>query len=256
VSAFDIALLLGAGLLGGAANALAGGGTFFTFPAMLEVGLSPVVANASNAVALWPGRFPSVIAGWRDLVKLRPRLPRSCAIAALGSLAGAWLLLATQERVFTAMIPWLLLFATLLFAFGARLVPLFRTLKPRNGGRSVALVAASAFEALVAIYGGYFGAGAAFMVMAGNAMTGVDDVHQNVALKNLLITLMTTVSVAVFVIAGVVAWRETLVMTVGAFIGGYAGARLARRLHPGKLRVFIIAIGMALTAYYFAKHYL
>jgi len=256
VSPLDIALLLGAGLLGGAANALAGGGTFFTFPAMLEVGLSPVVANASNAVALWPGRFPSVIAGWHDLMKVRHRLLRSCTIAALGSLAGAWLLLATQERVFTALIPWLLLFATLLFAFGAKLVPLFHALKPRNGGRGLAFAVSAGFEALVAIYCGYFGAGAAFMVMAGNAMTSVDDVHQNVALKNLLITLMTTVSVAVFVVAGIVAWRATLVMTLGAFAGGYAGARLARRLHPGKLRFFIIAIGVALTVYYFAKVYL
>ncbi|MGH7002651.1 MAG: sulfite exporter TauE/SafE family protein [Alphaproteobacteria bacterium] len=255
MSAFDIALLLGAGLLGGAANALAGGGTFFTFPAMLEVGLAPVTANASNAVALWPGRFPSVIAGWRDLMKVRHRLAWSCTIAALGSLVGAWLLLATKERVFTAMIPWLLLLATLLFAFGAKLVPLFRAMKPRTGGRGAALVLTGSFEAIVAIYGGYFGAGAAFMVMASNAMTGIDDVHQNVALKNLLITLMTTVSVAVFVIAGVVAWRETLVMTVGAFIGGFAGARLARRLHPGKLRFSIIAIGAALTVYYFAKLY-
>lgn len=256
MSLFDIALLLAAGLLGGAANALAGGGTFFTFPAMLEVGLAPVAANASNAVALWPGRFPSVIAGCRDLMQVRHRLLRSCTIAALGSLAGAWLLLATQERVFTAMIPWLLLFATLLFAFGTRLVPFLQALKPRDGGRGLAFVVASGFETVVAIYTGYFGAGAAFMVMAGNAMTGVDDVHQNVALKNLLITLMTTVSVAVFVAAGIVAWRETLVMTAGAFAGGYAGARLARRLHPGRLRVFIIAIGAALTVYYFAKLYL
>jgi uncharacterized membrane protein YfcA len=256
VNAFDIALLLGAGLLGGASNALAGGGTFFTFPAMIEVGLSPVVANASNAVALWPGRFPSVMAGWRDLAKLRGRLPLSCAIAAIGSLFGAWLLLSTQERVFTAMIPWLLLFATLLFAFGAKLIPLFRAMKPKRGGGGVAFVAGAVFETIVAIYGGYFGAGAAFMVMAGNAMTGVDDVHQNVALKNLLITLMTTVSVAVFVAAGAVAWRETLIMMLGAFPGGYIGAKLARRLHPVRLRVAIIVIGLAMSAYYFAKVYL
>jgi len=251
----DIALLIAAGLLGGAANALAGGGTFFTFPAMLEVGLPPVTANASNAVALWPGRFPSVLAGWRDLAKVRHRLPRSCAIAVLGSLFGAWLLLATQDRVFSALIPWLMLFATLLFAVGAKLVPLFAALRPRRGGRFLAVAAVIGFEALVAVYTGYFGAGAAFMVMAGHAMTGIDDVHQNVALKNLLITLMFTVSVATFVVAGIVAWRETLIMMAGAMVGGYAGARLARRLHPERLRGFIIAFGAALTLYYFVKLY-
>lgn len=253
LSAFDIALLLAAGLLGGGANALAGGGTFFTFPAMLEAGLPPVAANASNAVALYPGRFPSVLAGRRELAQMRSRLVRACAVAALGSLAGAWLLLVTKERVFTSLIPWLLLFATLLFAAGGRLVLATQRLTPRRGGRGLGLVLGIAFEAAVAVYGGYFGAGAAFMVMAGHAMTGIDDVRQNVALKNLVVTVMTTVSVATFIIAGAVAWRETLVMLPGAMTGGYLGARLAQRLHPGRLRGFIVVVGVALTAYYFAK---
>jgi uncharacterized membrane protein YfcA len=256
VTTLDIALLVAAGLLGGGANALAGGGTFFTFPAMLEVGLPPVTANASNAVALYPGRFPSVYAGWRELMQMRSRLLRACGVAALGSLAGAWLLLVTKERVFTSLIPWLLLFATLLFAFGGQIVVAMQHLKPRRGGRGIGLGLGIAFEAAVAVYGGYFGAGAAFMVMAGHAMTGIDDVRRNVALKNLVITVMTTVSVATFIVAGAVAWRETLVMLPGAVIGGYVGARLAQRLHPGRLRVFIIAVGAALTVYYFVKHYL
>lgn len=255
LSAFDIALLVASGLLGGAANALAGGGTFFTFPAMLEAGLPPVAANASNAVALYPGRFPSVVAGWRELMQLRSRLLRASAVAALGSLAGAALLLAARERVFISLIPWLLLFATLLFAAGGHLVLAMQRLKPRRGRRGLGRVLGLAFEAAVAIYGGYFGAGAAFMVMAGHAMTGIDDVRQNVALKNLVVTVMTTVSVATFIVAGAVAWRETLVMLPGAMAGGYFGARLAQRLHPGKLRGFIIAVGVALTAYYFVKLY-
>jgi uncharacterized membrane protein YfcA len=253
--ALDIALLVAAGLLGGAANALAGGGTFFTFPAMLEVGLAPVVANASNAVALYPGRFPSVYAGWRELIQLRSRLWRGCAVAALGSLAGAVLLLITKDRTFTSLIPWLLLFATLLFAFGGRLVLAMQGLAPRRGGRGIGSAVGLASETAVAVYGGYFGAGAAFMAMAVHAMTGIREIRQNVALKNLVITVMTTVSVATFVVAGAVAWRETLVMMAGALPGGWVGARLAQRLHPDRLRFFIIAIGAALTAYYFVKHY-
>jgi uncharacterized membrane protein YfcA len=256
LSVFDIVLLVTAGLLGGAGNALAGGGTFFTFPAMLEVGLPPVTANASNAVALYPGRFPSVLAGRRELMQIRSRLLRGCLIAALGSLVGAWLLLATQERVFTGLIPWLMLFATLLFAFGAKLVAATQRLAPRRGARGMGLGLALVLETVIAIYGGYFGAGAAFMIMAGHAMTGIADVRKNVALKNLVVTVMTTVSVAVFVAAGAVAWRETLVMMAGALPGGYAGARLAQRIDPAKLRWSIIAIGAVLSVYYFAKVYL
>lgn len=255
LSTFDIALLVAAGLLGGAANALAGGGTFFTFPAMLEVGLPPVTANASNAVALYPGRFPSVWAGRRELMQMRSRLLRACLVAALGSLAGAWLLLATKERVFTSLIPWLMLFATLLFAFGAQLVAATQRLAPKRGAGGTGLAFALLFETVVAIYGGYFGAGAAFMVMAGHAMSGIADVRKSVALKNLVLTVMTTVSVAVFVAAGAVAWRETLAMMAGALPGGYWGARLAQRLDPVKLRWSIIAIGLALTGYYFWKVY-
>ncbi len=255
MSVFDIALLVVAGLLGGAGNALAGGGTFFTFPAMLEVGLPPVTANASNAVALYPGRFPSVWAGRRELAQMRSRLLRACLIAALGSLVGAWLLLATQERVFTSLIPWLMLFATVLFAFGAQLVAVTQKLAPKRGARGTGLALALVFETIIAVYGGYFGAGAAFMVMAGHAMTGIDDVRRNVALKNLVITVMTTISVAVFVTAGAIAWQDTLAMMAGALPGGYWGARLAQRLDPGKLRWFIIAFGVGLTAYYFWKVY-
>ena len=255
MSVFDIALLVAAGLLGGAGNALAGGGTFFTFPAMLEVGLPPVTANASNAVALYPGRFPSVWAGRRELMQLRSRLVRACLVAALGSLFGAWLLLATKERVFTGLIPWLMLFATLLFAFGARIVAATQRLAPKRSGHGAGVVLALLFESAIAIYGGYFGAGAAFMVMAGHAMTGIADVRKNVALKNLVVTVMTTVSVAVFIAAGAVAWRETLLMMAGALPGGYWGARLAQRLDPAKLRWSILMIAVGLTIYYFWKVY-
>jgi hypothetical protein len=157
--------------------------------------------------------------------------------------------------VFTNLIPWLMLFATLLFAFGARLVAATQRLAPKRGMRGTGLALALAFETLIAIYGGYFGAGAAFMVMAGHAMTGIADVRRNVALKNLAVTVMTTVSVAVFVAAGAVAWRETLLMMAGALPGGYWGARLAQRIDPAKLRWSIIAIGLALTAYYFIELY-
>jgi uncharacterized protein len=136
------------------------------------------------------------------------------------------------------------------------LVAATQRLAPKRGARGAGLTLALLFEALIAIYGGYFGAGAAFMVMAGHAMTGIVDIRKNVALKNLVVTVMTTVSVAVFIAAGAVAWRETLLMMAGALPGGYWGARLAQRIDPAKLRWSIIAIGTALTGYYFWKVYL
>src|SRR5690606_37798049 len=119
------------------------------------------------------------------------------------------------------------------------------------GGMAAPTIMAAEFA--IAVYGGYFAAGAAFIIMAVHAMAGLDDIHRSVALKNLTVTMMTTVSVAAFVIAGVVAWPAALAMMLGGIAGGYAGARLARRLHPGRLRGIIIATGAALTAYYFWK---
>ncbi len=244
-----LAILLVAGTVGGAINAVAGGATFFTFPALLGIGLPPVTANASNAVALWPGHAAAVPAYRREIAKARHGLVWRGLVALAGGAIGAQLLLATGDRLFEALIPWLLLAATLLFAFGPRLSRIVGSAEARKAGRG--LVLGLAVEFAFAVYGGYFGAGLGVLLMACLSLLGHDDLHEANALKNLLATLVTAASVGSFVLAGVIAWPETLVMIGGAIFGGYFGARAARSVGPGVLRAVIIAVGLMMSGYYF-----
>jgi uncharacterized membrane protein YfcA len=248
VSPGQAALLALAGAAGGVTNALAGGATFFTFPAMLAVGLPPVVANASNAVALWPASVVATLAQTREIASARRLLPPLLAAALAGAGAGATLLLNTSDRTFLALVPFLLLAATLLFALSPRLLPYVRARRPSQvtfGPRRLTLMA------LCAVYGGYFGAGMGIMMMAGLSLSGVDDVRVANALKNLLAGVINGVAVVIFVAAGVVAWPETLVMLAGAVVGGALGGRLAGVIPAGALRIGVIAVGTFLTVWYF-----
>jgi uncharacterized protein len=249
VDGAGLVLLIAAGFAGGGANAIAGGGTFFTFPALLSVGLPPVVANASNAVAIWPGHAAGVLPYGREIRRLRSRLVRSCAAALLGGIVGAALLLASGDAVFRSLVPWLLLLATLLFAFSARISRWAAAIRSSAEGRS-GLPAAFAIEFLVSIYGGYFGAGLGVMMMATLSLTGIRDIHEINALKNLLASAVSSVAVVIFVAAGAVRWPEALAVMAGAVLGGYAGAVMARRIPVAWLRATIIAIGFLLSAYY------
>ena len=240
-------LLFAAGMLGGGVNAIAGGGTFFTFPAMTASGLDPLVANASNAVAIYPGHAAAVPAYRAELRAAgRTLVPRTILVA-LGGLVGALLLLRTGAAAFGQLVPWLLLAATLLFAAGPGLAAAFERL--RTGSPLVS----GTVEFLFAVYGGYFGAGLGILLMAALAIVGVRDVQMANAQKNWLATIITTISVAVFALGGVVAWPQTLTVLAGALIGGYGGARLARRVSAEALRLAVIAVGLMLSAYYFAN---
>jgi len=241
-----IMFLFLAGIVGGAVNAVAGGGTFFTFPAMILSGLDPLTANASNAVAIYPGHAAAVPAYRKELRAAgRPLIVRS-AIVATGGLLGAGLLLQTGSVAFEGLVPWLLLSATLLFAFG----PLLASISARH--RLESRWATGCVEFLFAIYGGYFGAGLGILLMAALTIIGIRDVQLANAQKNWLATIITTISVAVFSIAGAVAWPQTIAVLLGALIGGYFGARLARRIPADALRVVVILVGLVLSGYYFA----
>ncbi|MCB1961366.1 MAG: sulfite exporter TauE/SafE family protein [Rhodocyclaceae bacterium] len=253
MSAADILLIGVAAFFAGAMNAVAGGGTFFSFPALLAIGVPPVVANASNAVALWPASLSSAWA-YRDVLRqFRPALPALTWVAFAGGLAGGLLLLAAQDRLFSRLIPWLLGLATLLFALSG---PLSRGLSRRSGGTAPApgnSIGGLIFQAAVSIYGGFFGAGMGIVMIAALAIQGhtrMDDIN---ALKNWLSAVIYSVAVATFVLAGAVSWPHTLVMLVTAAVGGYVGARLARRLPAPWLRGFIIVTGSVLTLFYFVK---
>ncbi len=240
-----LSFLFLAGIVGGGVNAIAGGGTFFTFPAMIASGLDPLTANASNAVAIYPGHAAAVPAYREELRSAgRPLLLRS-AIVALGGLLGAGLLLQTGAVAFEGLVPWLLLAATLLFAFGPALASVSARLRSESRWMT------SGVEFLFAVYGGYFGAGLGVLLMAALTIIGIRDVQMANAQKNWLATIITTFSVLVFALAGVVAWPQTIAVLFGALIGGYGGARLARRIPAGALRIVVIIVGFVLSAYYF-----
>lgn len=251
MDAWIVALLAAAGLAGGFVNALAGGATFFTFPAMMAAGLPPVTANASNAVAVWPGNLSGAFAFRRQLPRLTLALWLAMGLAVAGSTAGALLLLATEERVFVRLVPWLILGATLLFAFSRPLLRLLRHLRP---SRRPGLTPGSfALQAATAVYGGYFGGGLGIMLLAVLALCGFEDMRAMNALKNLLSALVGLVTLVIFAGLGAVAWPQTLVMLAGAVAGGWIGGRVGQRAPAWLIRGFVIAVGLGLSAVYFAR---
>ena len=242
-----VLFLFTAGVLGGASNAIAGGGTFFTFPALISVGLDPLTANASNAVAIYPGHAAAVPAYRRELVAARKQLVERSALAALGGLFGAGLLVATGSALFSTLVPWLLLASTMLFAFA----PYIAKFSTRQ--REAIPGLAGLIQFLFALYGGYFGAGLGILLMAGLAIIGESNIQMANAQKNWLAMIITSVSVVTFAIAGAISWPQTLSVLLGAVIGGLVGARVAKFMPPHILRAIIVAVGLALSWYYFAR---
>ncbi|MCL7462809.1 sulfite exporter TauE/SafE family protein [Pseudomonas sp. NW5] len=246
----DALLLLLAGLAAGGMNALAGGGTFFSFPALLAVGLPPVTANATNAVALWPASLAGAWAGRRTLRELGSHYLLGLLLAGLaGGLAGGLLLLAGGDERFRALIPWLLLAATALFAASpwlSRLLARWRSAatQPRHG-----VIGLSA-HTLVSVYGGYFGAGMGILQLAAFAIEGHAPARAN-ALKNLLSAMIYSIASLTFLIAGRVSLMELAVLLAGATLGGYAGGALGERLPARWLRALVISVGSGMTLYYF-----
>lgn len=244
-----ILLALG-GFGAGAMNAIAGGGTFLSFPAMLAIGLPPVTANASNSVALWPASLASAWAYRRELARYRQHLPRLTLAALLGGAVGGGLLLVTSNALFARLVPWLLLTATLLFALAPRIN---RWLEARRlaGPRQTLGWGGTLFQLLVSVYGGFFGAGMGIVMIAAIAMQGIEDLNEINALKNWLSAVIYSVAVVTFTLGGAVSWPHTLAVLLAAAAGGYLAGRIARRLPAIWLRRFILLVGTALTLYYF-----
>lgn len=242
----------------GAMNSVAGGGSFLSFPALLAVGVPPVTANASNSVALWPGSLAGAWAFRAELLRFKKSLPLLTLVAFLGGIAGGLLLLATSNAAFSKLIPWLLLVATVLFAFSAQLSRFVAGLrKPAAAGAAAqgrhVGPGGFLFQLIVSIYGAFFGAGMGILMLAALAIQGFDDMHEINALKNWLSAVIYSVAVVTFVVAGAVSWPHTAVMLVTGTLGGYWGARVARRIPALWLRRFIVAVGSFLTVLYFYK---
>jgi uncharacterized membrane protein YfcA len=241
-----------AGALGGALNAVAGGGSFIAFPALMFAGVAPIAANATNTVALWVGVTASTGA-YRKHLDISRRVMVPLAISSVvGSIAGAYLLLHTPAQTFLRVMPWLMLGATLLFVFGQRL--------SRSSGGSLAadastsaLAIATLFELVVAVYGGYFGGGVGIVNLAMLAALGMTEIHAMNALKVVLGGIINGIAVVTFVIAGAVVWKQGSVMIVGALFGGYLGAHYAQKLPAAWIRGFVIVVGIGMTGYFFWK---
>ena len=241
-------------MLGGALNAVAGGGSFISFPALLFTGVSPIPANATNTIALWVGTTASGGA-YRDRLAVSRRIMVPLVVTSIiGGLAGAFLLLRTPAPTFMKLLPWLMLGATLLFAFAKKLAP-----GASNGlGHDIttqALVVASVVELIVAVYGGYFGGGVGIMNLAMLASLGMTDIHAMNALKVVLGAVINGVAVVAFIFAKAIVWPQAIVMIIGATVGGYLSAHYAQKLPQVWIRTFVILTGIAMTIYFFVKAY-
>jgi hypothetical protein len=235
--------------VGGALNSVAGGGSFLAFPALLFAGISPVAANATTTIALWPGSLASAVAYRRELREVRREIVPLGAAALLGGLIGSLLLLRTSDDTFVKLIPWLLLFASALFSFGGILAK--RVMRGTQASLGVGIVAQFA----ISIYGGYFGGGMGIMMLAVLSLLGMTEIHRMNALKTSLGTLINGVAVVTFVTAGAIAWRAGVVMIAGGVLGGYAGAALARRVPARYVRRFVMGIAWTMTGYFFVRTY-
>ncbi len=236
-----LVLVLAAGLWAGTQNALAGGGSFITLPTLILAGLDPRAANITSTVALFPGQIATGWAGREGasgvgVVSFKALF----VISLIGGVIGALLLLVTPARFFAKLVPWLVLFATVVFAWGSfRKKPAEQTVTPRPGGAGVA-------QLLIAIYGGYFGGGIGFLMLAALTLVGQSQ-KAAYATKNVLAAVMNASAVAIFAFSRDVHWLQAVALSLGAVAGGLFGAWLLKRVDQRILRVLVVVIGLVLT---------
>lgn len=248
------ALLFGAAFFAGAVNSIAGGGSVVSFPVMLWAGIPPVIANATNNVALFPG-YAASANGYRDELKTADRdLLRFLGPAVAGGGVGAYLLLHTPSHTFETIAPYLVLFATLLLAGHDLMLRRFHRTGDARSHRwwAGALLA----DLAMSVYGGYFGAGLGILLLATLSLMGFTDLHHMNAVKAVLSMAIVAVALVYFAVNGAVWWSVGVVMAVGAALGGYAGARTARRFDEASVRRVVVVIGLLMAASLLARLYL
>lgn len=246
----DVLLLLVAAFLAGGLNALAGGGSFLVFPALVFVGVPPVVANATGTVSQLPGYVASVW-GFRRELEAPPGLSLWAVVilSLLGGSLGAALLLLTPDAAFRKLVPWLLLVATAMFACA----PQLRAWVSGGNHAHASSRSAGAGMLLVSGYGGYFNGGLGILLLALFGLLGQTRLNAMNGLKALVSALLTAIATAIYAMGGVVQWREALLMMVATTLGGYAGARMARRLPAAVLRWGVVLTGLVMAGVFFWK---
>lgn len=244
--------LVAASLIAGVMNAMAGGGSFLSFPAMLGVGVPPVQANATNTVALWPGQIVSLATLRGDI--RRDMLPTVIVTCIVGGVAGAEVLLHTRQRTFLQLIPWLILGGTLTFGLSG---PVSKWLRKRAGEsrqghqRPMPLLPLALALFPITFYIGYFGAGGGFLVMTVLALFGMEEMHTLNAMKVVAATLSNLCAILTFIVQGAIMWRYCVISMVFAALGGYLGARFAQRANANMLRAIVVATGCIIAGYFF-----
>ena len=233
------------GFLASAINAIAFGGSLVSFPTLIWLGIPPIIANATNTAAVWPGSLGAVWGYRREIAHTAPRMYWLILPSIAGAIAGAMLLRITPPQLFARLVPALIFFATLLFMAQGRIQRSLNVASDHHG--SAWFAAAMIFQCLVSVYGGYFGAGMGILMLAAFAILGHDDIHQMNGLKNLLGVFINAVAAAYFLLAGMVRAQDAIVMACGAVLGGVAAAGLARRMGRTAVRRAVIVIGFAMT---------
>ena len=250
------AWLLAAAVLGGALNAIVGGGSFVTFPALLLAGIPAVMANATSTVALWPAVVASSLAYRKDLIaaKPRPALVIALVCAALGGgVAGSLLLLHTRESTFVQLVPWLLLVAATLFSFGPMVA---KRIPPGAGGGMGRIIGGALGIFVISIYGGYFGGGMGILILALLTILGMgNQMHAMNGLRSVLAVTINGVAIVLFIMHHVIAWKPGLMMVVAATTAGYLGAAITRRFAARHVRIVVMSIAWIMTGYFFVRSY-
>jgi uncharacterized membrane protein YfcA len=245
--------LVAASSIAGVMNAMAGGGSFLSFPAMLGVGVLPIQANATNTVALWPGQLTSVAALRGDMRK--DLLPAILLASALGGVSGAVILLHTRQITFLHLIPWLLLGGTVLFGLSG---PVSRWMRKRSSiphaERKISPLLVFLALLPICFYIGYFGAGGGFLVMTVLALFGIEEMHTLNSMKVLAACLSNLSAVFTFVLSGAIVWKYCVVSMLFAGTGGYVGAQYARRMNPNVLRAIVVTTGCLVAVYFFWRN--
>ncbi len=247
IDATTLALIAFAGLYAGTQNVLAGGGSFITFPALLLAGLDPLSANITSTVALFPSQITSAVAGRKLVSDVGPlRFRYLFLISILGGIVGAILLLHTPVSTFSFLVPWFVLFATVVFAWGS----FFR--KKTEGAARASLPALIAAQSAIAVYGGYFGGGIGILMLAALTLAG-QAVRPATAGKNVLAMAMNASAVVIFMMSGRVVWSAALALAFGGVLGGLAGSWLMHRLPEKVMRGFVVCVGLVLTVWLFRR---
>ncbi len=250
-------LIFMAALLAGGINGIAGGGSFILFPVLMFVGIPPIAANATNSIALLPGTLASAGAYRHEFNHDRRSLIQVCVLGAIGGLAGAILLLKTPPQTFLQILPYLLLTATLTFAFSQKLTRWVEQKQVEFARlKSLRTIAIALLQLVVALYGGFFGGGMGILFLATFALMGMTNINRMNAYKVLLTSCINAITIIPFVMAGVILWQQGAIAAIGAAIGGYVSAYYAQKLPPILVRRFVIGVGSAMTLYFFYRSWI